>query len=300
MNLRQLRIFRIVAETGNITAGAERMHISQPAVSKHILDLESELGTPLLDRHPRGVTLTVGGEVMLRHARRMQVLQNDVRDELASLKGVSSGRLAIGASTTIGSYLLPMALEGFHRTNPGIRISLAVENTHHIQAQLLDYALDIGLTEGFVDSNSFDAEVFAHDRLIPVTSAKFRQEHKIRDLLTLAELPCIQREKGSGTRAVVERAFAQHSARPSTLMSLGNAEAIKRIVASGLGYTVISELAVSEELSDGRLVRLPVRELTIARPLHLVRLKGRSTSPALAAFVDLLRSGFPAEAEPVD
>ncbi len=296
MNLRQLHIFRIVAETGNITAGAERLHISQPAVSKHIHDLESELGAPLLDRHPRGVTLTAAGEVLLRHARRMQALQKDARDELASLKGVNSGRLAIGASTTIGSYLLPAALERFHRTNPGIRISLVVENTHHIQAQLLDYALDVGLTEGFVDPDSFDAEVFARDRLIPVTSPKFKQAHKIRDLPMLAELPCIQREKGSGTRAVVERAFAQHSARPSTLMSLGNAEAIKRIVASGLGYTVISELAVTEELSDGRLVRLPVRELTITRPLHLVRLKERSKSPALAAFVDLLRPGLPAEA----
>lgn len=291
MNLRQLHVFATVAEAGNITAGSELLHISQPAVSKHIRDLEQELDTLLLDRHPRGVTLTEAGEVVLRHARRMKALQEDVREELASLRGLRSGHLAIGASTTIGSYLVPEALELFHRTHPGIRLSLEVANTRHIQTRLSNYELDLGLTEGFVESEDLEAEVFAHDRLVPVAAPDFVHRHRVDGLQTLAQLPCVLRESGSGTRAVVERAFERHSTRVQPLMSLGNTEAIKRVVAGGLGYTVISELAVRDELDTKRLCKLKIPELSIPRPLHLIRLKGRSTSPALAAFIGLLRAG---------
>lgn len=290
MNFRQLRVFQIVAETGGITAGSERLHVSQPAVSKHIHDLEEELQTPLFDRHPRGVTLTAAGEVLLRHARRMQALQEDARDELASLQGVRSGRLAIGASTTIGSYLLPDLLERFHHAHPGIRISVVVANTRHIQRQLMDYALDIGLTEGFAEQEAFHAEVFTRDKLVPVASPAFDRAHKVCDLESLGTLPCILREEGSGTRAVVERAFARHHLTPRPLMSLGSTEAIKRLAGSGLGYAVVSKLAVSEDLADGRLVRLPIQELTIDRPLHLIRLKERSVPSAASAFMQLLKS----------
>ncbi len=294
LNLRQLHVFQAVAETGGITSGSERLHISQPAVSKHIHDLEDELGTTLFDRHPRGVSLTASGAVLLRHARRLQALEEDARDELASLQGIRSGRLAIGASTTIGSYLLPPVLDRFYRHHPGIRISLVVGNTRHIQQQLADYALDIGLTEGFVEPD-FHAEVFASDRLVPVASPAFARGHAIDDLSRLAAAPCIMRESGSGTRAVIERAFARHALQPHELMSLGSSEAIKRIAASGLGYTIISRLAVAEELADGRLAELPVPQLTIERPLHLIRLRGRSISPALAAFMEMLEPGPPGQ-----
>jgi len=290
MNFRQLQVFKAVAETGGITSGSERLHVSQPAVSKHIRDLEEDLNASLFDRHPRGVSLTAAGEVLLRHARRMEALQEDARDELDSLRGVRSGRLAIGASTTIGSYLLPTLLEQFHRFHPGIRISVVVANTRHIQQQLMDYALDIGLTEGFAEQEAFHAEVFARDKLVPVASPAFARAYKLRDLASLDAVPCILREEGSGTRAVVERAFARHQLNPQPLMSLGSTEAIKRLAGSGLGYAVVTKLAVSEELADGRLVRLPVPELTIDRPLHLVRLKERSIPSAVGAFMQLLNS----------
>ncbi len=288
MNLRQLQVLLTVAEAGAVTVGAERLHISQPAVSKHIRELEEELGTPLFDRHPRGVTLTAGGEVVLHHARRMLALQQAARDELAALRGVRSGRLAIGASTTIGSYLLPGLLQDFHHAHPGIRVSLVVANTRDIQSQLLDYALDLGLTEGFVEPGAFDARTFARDQLLPVASPAFAAAHRIDSARELTALPCILREPGSGTRAVVERAFARQDLRPEVLMSLGSTEAIKRTVAAGLGYAVISKLAVATELAEGRLVRLPVPELAIARPLHRIRVQSRSAPPALAAFVALL------------
>ena len=290
MNLRQLRVFQAVAETGGITAGSERLHVSQPAVSKHIHDLEEELQTALFDRHPRGVSLTAAGEVLLRHARRMQTLEENARDELASLQGVRSGRVAIGASTTIGSYLLPALLEQFHRSHPGIRISVVVANTRHIQQQLMDYALDIGLTEGFAEQEAFHAAVFARDKLVPVASPDFARTNKLRDLASLGAAPCILREEGSGTRAVVERAFARHHLKPRSLMSLGSTEAIRRLAGSGLGYAVVSKLAVSEDLADGRLVRLPIPELMIDRPLHLIRLKERSIPSAVSAFTHLLQS----------
>lgn len=271
-----------------MTAASERLHVSQPAVSKHIRDLEKELGTPLLDRHPRGVTLTAAGEVLLRHARRVHALQDEARDELESLRGARSGHLSVGASTTIGSYFLPVVLERFHRVMPGIRLSLVVANTRDIQSQLLDYELDIGLTEGFVEPGAFDARVFARDELVPVASPAFATAHPVRDVTALSRLPCVMREPGSGTRAVVEQAFFEHGTRPRELMALGSTEAIKRIVAAGVGYAVISRLAVRDELADGRLARLRIPGLTVRRPLHLIRLQSRSAPPALAAFAHLL------------
>ena len=147
------------------------------------------------------------------------------------------------------------------------------------------------MTEGFAEQEAFHAEVFSSDRLVPVASADFARVHKIHDLELLGTAPCILRESGSGTRAVVERAFARHELTPHTLMSLGSTEAIKRVAASGLGYAVLSKLAVAQELSDGRLVQLDIPELTFERPLHLVRLKERSIPAAVNAFMSLLKSG---------
>ena len=260
MNLNHLAIFQAVAEAGSIGGGAARLHISQPAVSKQLKDFEASLGLPLFDRLPKGVRLTAAGEQLLVYARRITATETAAEQALAEIRDLHAGKLAIGASTTIGNYLLPTLLAEYRRTRPGIEIVLEIANTELIQHKLLDNALDLGLTEGFVDSAELHAEVFAMDQIVVITAP----DHPLakRTDLTLQQLchePCILREPGSGTRSVIEHMLTQRGLQHAAAMSLGSTEAIKRAVAAGAGISLVSRLAVSSELAAKTLVLLPVK-----------------------------------------
>ncbi len=289
MNLNHLAIFQAVAEAGSIGGGAARLHISQPAVSKQLKDFESVLGLPLFDRLPKGVRLTAAGEQLLVYARRISATENAAEQALVEIRDLHAGKLAIGASTTIGNYLLPALLAEYRRTRTGIEIVLEIANTELIQRKLLDNALDLGLTEGFVDSTELHAEVFAMDQIVVIAAP----DHPLakRTDLTLQQLchePCVLREPGSGTRSVIEHMLTQRGLQHAAAMSLGSTEAIKRAVAAGAGISLVSRLAVSSELAAKTLVLLPVEDLQLERPLHKLSLLNKQPSRAVQAFTELL------------
>ncbi len=289
MNLGHLEIFHAVAEAGSLSRGAERLYISQPAVSKQVADLERSVGAPLLVRGPKGVRLTEAGEVLAAYARRLFAVEAEAERALRELRGLERGRLAIGASRTIGVYLLPELLGAFHRRYAGVELRLEIDNTERVQQQLCDYTLDLGLTEGFVRSPELEAEVFAEDELVVVAAP----DHPLtcEERVTAAMLcaaPLILREEGSGTRAVMERALAERGLAPRPVMCLNSTEAIKRAVGARIGLAIVSRLAVEDELVNGRLVLLPLADLTIRRPLHRLRRRDGSASPAARAFWELL------------
>jgi DNA-binding transcriptional LysR family regulator len=287
--LRHLEIFNAVAQSGNITAGAERLGISQPAVSRQIRELEARAGLVLLDRLPRGVTPTAAGRVVAEYASRARALERETFEALAALRGLETGELALGASTTIGSYLLPGVLARFHRLHPGVRLNLTVANTRQIQEGLTTYRLDIGLTEGLPGAPDLEATPFMDDELLPVCAPGWQAARPaIRSLARLAEEPWIAREEGSGTRAVADAAFTERKLVPHVRMTLGSTEAIKQMTIQGAGYALISPLAVTEELANGRLVRMPMKTPRIRRTLHLVRARDRAASPVVEAFARLL------------
>ena len=291
MNINHLTIFHAVAEEGSMSRGAERLCISQPAVSKQIKDLETALGVTLFDRLPRGLRLTEAGEVLASHARRLFAVEADAERAIAELKGLVQGRLTVGASLTIGDYLLPQLLGGYRKKHPGIELHLEVANTQVIQRKLRENALDIGLTEGFAEDADLIAEVFGKDELVAVVPPghPLLQESEVPAARFCAE-PFLMREPGSGTRQVVERALAERGIVVQPAMSLGSTEAIKRGVAAGLGVAIISKLALETEFSAGRLCPLTLSDLTITRPLHLIRLRGKSEGAAVQAFVQMLKS----------
>ena len=202
-----------------------------------------------------------------------------------------AGKLVIGASTTIGNYLLPELLAEYRRTWPGVEISLEIANTEVIQHKLLDNALDLGLTEGFVESDELEAEVFANDLLVVITAPDHPLAGK-RNLTTrqLCNEYCVLREPGSGTRSVIERMLAQRGLGHSPAMSLGSTEAIKRAVAAGAGISLVSRLSITNELADGSLIRLKVKDLQVERPLHKVSLRNKHPSRTVDAFVNLLKT----------
>lgn len=290
INLTQLRAFQAVVATGSITAAARALRLSQPAVSKQLAELERVLGTQLVDRLPRGIQLTATGRALADHAARIFSVEHTARAELAALLGVRRGELAVGASTTIGSYLVPRVFGALRARHPGLRLELEIGNTAAVHDLVRQHRVELGLTEGFVTDDDLTMEVFAEDEMVAITAVGdpvlARPPLTARELVAL---PFVMRERGSGTREVIEAALARKRLVVNPVMALGSTEAVKTAVAARLGVAILSRLAVALELASGSLAAIEVADLRIRRALHLVELRGRSRSPAAARFVELLR-----------
>lgn len=294
VNFNHLAVFHAVAEAGSVTAGAERLQISQPAASKQVKELESALGVALFDRVGRGLRLTEPGRVLAGYTRRLFALESEAERAVGELRAVERGTLLIGASTTIGSYLLPSVLASFHRDYPGVRVHVEVGNTEQVHRGLLDHRLDVGLTEGLVAEAGLASENFAHDELVGIAApdhpAVGRRRLKVREFVGC---PFVMREPGSGTRAVIELALSTLGLRVDPVMTLGSTEGIKRVVASGVGVSIVSRLSVLSEEAAGTLKVIALSDLNIPRPLHRVRLRNLGDGPTLAAFYRVLTETLP-------
>lgn len=292
-----LELFHAVAETGSITAGGQRLHLSQPAASKRLADLERHLGQRLVDRLPkRGISLTAAGALLFGYTQRLGALHAQAERSLRSLANLEHGRLAIGASSTIGTYLLPAAVAAFRRDYPGITLDLRIGNSDAIVDLLRDGRIDLACTEDNRSDLGDDVcvEPLCVDQLVVIC----RPGHPLlaRQPLTASELvrqPFILREPGSGTRTVFEQALAVHGLRLVPDLVLGANEAIKLAVAAGDHCAAISGLAVVHEEASGRLARLPIADLSMRRELHRLRLRWRSEDLALHAFTRVLTGHLP-------
>lgn len=289
MNRNHLALFHIVAKAGGIGRGALAARISQPAVSKQIAELEESLGVPLLERLPRGCRLTEAGSILAGYAQRWRALENEAERAIEEYRGLKRGRLAVGASMTIGAYLMPRVIAEFHRRFPQIELQLEIANTEQIQRTLREGAIEIGLTEGPIESRELESSVFFQDELVAIAPLLHpllkKKRVSIRDL---AREPFILREEGSGTRAVIERALERKGIKIQAVLSMASPEAIKNIVAEGVGVAFVSRLIVGSELQAGALKVIPLHDFTIRRPLHLQRLRSHGESPVLAEFLKLL------------
>jgi DNA-binding transcriptional LysR family regulator len=291
MNRNHLALFHAVAEAGSVSAGAEQLHISQPAVSKQLGELEEMLEMRLFDRLPRGVRLTEAGKLLANYARKITILENDADHALAELRGLKRGRLFIGASTTIGGYLLPNVLIRFHQTHPGIDVTVETGNTAVIQAALLEGRLELGFTEGDRGPEDLETTVFHKDELVVIAPTGHRLLAKEGGITAreLSREPLIMREIGSGTREVIEAAFKRKKIALKPAMSLGSTEAIKRVVGGGMGLAIVSRLAVAAELHSYLLGMIPLADLKIMRPLHQQHLRSRTLGPTAEAFLRMIK-----------
>lgn len=289
MNLHHLAVFHAVAETGSLAAASQHLHISQPAVSRQIRDFEQRLETLLFDRLPRGMRLTASGAALATYARRIFALERQAETALAELRDLETGYLAVGASTTIGNYLLPSVLAEYKHQYPGVHVTLEINNTEVIQRQLLEDRLDVGLTEGLVQAGELHAEEFMSDELVVVAAPQqvAANEHGYT-VGQIAAMPWVVRERGSGTRAVLERELSVYDLEPRPVMELASTEAIKRAVAAAAGIAVVSALTVKPELARGELVQVPVQGFPRRRPLHLLQRRHRAPGRAVAEFLGLL------------
>lgn len=277
ISLRQLEIFLAIAAKGSTTRAAVQVALSQSAISNALAELEQRLGVQLFDRVGKRLVLNEAGR---RLQPRAQLLMAQAL-ELDELFISTQGRLAVGASTTIGNYLLPQLLGHASATQPCCRVEIA--NTEVIAGLVARCELDIGLVEGHAQHPDLTLTHWRDDEMVVVASADHCQSGSVSDL---GQMPWIMREKGSGTRSVVEREFPELTA-GSVRLEMGSSEAIHHAVLAGLGISCLSLQVVGRSLQNGELVRL-VPQRSIRRPLYVLRHRQRPDTAATAAFMQLI------------
>jgi molybdate transport repressor ModE-like protein len=297
LNLNHLRVFRSICETHSITEAARQLHISQPAASKQLAELESHLGLALVERRARGARLTAAGEVLARHARRLFQEEAAAETALQALLGLELGQLSLAASTTIGSYIVPSLFGELQAAHPKVRLALQIVNAARVEELVLEGQLDLGLSEGPVLSENLEVEVFARDEIVLIAAPDHPlvvdSERGPISAQALAGHSFLLREPGSGTREVVQDALARANLRVNVAMTLGSTEAIKNAAAGGLGIAFVSGLTLALERASGRLAVIELADLRIRRALHLLTLEGKIPSPAALEFLRLLRQRYP-------
>ncbi len=293
MNLEQLRSFRAVAEEGGFSRAAEALYLTQSTVSMQVASLERELGVKLFHRMGRRVVLTHAGESMLRYAVRILSQVEESRRTMASFRGLEAGELLVGASLTIGSYLVPELFGQFHRLHQGVRLLLDIAPTPRQVEQIVSGKMDLGLVEGPVSSPELVVEPFLTDQLALIVPPEHRWA--ARDSVAAEELegePFLEREPNSGTREIVQGRLSELGIDLNPVLEMGSPEALKRAVRAGLGVAIVSRATLELELRAGLLVALPVSGVDLTRPFHTVVHRDRYLSPPLAAFLELLHATY--------
>jgi DNA-binding transcriptional LysR family regulator len=289
LNLHLLRLFASVAAHRSFSHAATALHISQPAVSRGVRELEAQVGSRLLDRRPHGIALTEAGEMLMRHATALFAAERAAEEDLAALRGLARGSLDVGASTTIATWLLPPLLAAFHRAHPAITLGLHSANTQAVAERLLERALDVALVEGPVDHPGLVVQPWREDRLVPIAAPTHRLAGAAGlPAEALASETMIVREPGSGTRDVAWAALLERGVAPRETIEVSSTEMARQVVAAGLGVAIVSAATVQDQLALGSLVVLDFSDLAVSRTLNRLSLPGRRPSAAAAVFDRML------------
>lgn len=293
----RLRVFRAVAQHLSFRKAGEMLYLTQPAVTLQIKALEEELGTKLFERSASGVRMTEAGQVLRGYANRLHQLAEEAEGRLAALKGEATGDLVLGASTTIAQYVLPVQLAEFARTYPAIRLQVFSENTEHVADGVATGRFGLGLIEGPPMRRDIHIESWFQDELLLVVPAG----HEWAGLGSIAPeallgMPLVMRERGSGSRHVVEQGLQKAGLRLGSLrivMELDSTEAILSCIEAGLGVGFVSEWALAGRMDPRRLAALRLTGATICRAFSLVSPQGPELPLAAATLWRFLRDRVP-------
>jgi LysR family transcriptional regulator, transcriptional activator of the cysJI operon len=295
MNLESLRMFCLVVDEGSISKAARLNFVSQPAVTRQIRQLEELYGAKLFERTAGKLTLSEAGEVLYPFAK--EIIQYSKRsfEAIQEITANQETVLNVGASSTIGEYLLPGLLGSFSKNYPKLKFSLSIGNTPSILLKLENYDIDIAFVEGAVENEEFITEKFTDDELILVTSSQHRWNTKGQ--VHIEELPeekMIWREADSGTRQIVENALKELEVleKITSSMELGSYQSIKSAVEAGLGVSILPKLTVAKELKYGILLEQHVRNFHISRDLWMVQKSNRFKKSGLKHFIDFIRNSY--------
>ena len=276
----RLNVFYLVATHLSFTKAANVLFITQPAVTKNIQELEIEYSIRLFERKGNKINLTQAGRILLAYTEQIKELYQRVEFELNMLNDKYSGQLKLGASTTIGQYILPPILAKFYQKYPDIQISLLNDNTEKIEAALEEHKIVLGIVEGKTHSKQLKYVPFIEDEIVAVvhTKSKLAGMQSI-GLEKLKTIPVVLRERGSGTLEVIEHALVKKKLKLSELtiaMYLGSTEIIKSFLYNMDCIGFISVTAIAKEIASGELKIIHIEDLTIKRIFYFVHLQGKS------------------------
>lgn len=284
VTFRQLEVFVEVARQLNLSRVAEALHLTQPAVSMQIRQLESAVGLPLFEKIGRGRRLTEAGIRLLNHSSRLLAELRDAEQAMDALSGLAAGRVTVGLVST-AEYFAPKLLAAFSRDHPAVDVRFLVGNREALVGRLRDAEIDLavmGRPPAEVDTSS---EPLAENPHVLVASVEhpFRGARNV-DMHALRHDAFLMRELGSGTRMMMEELFRAHLFKPAKLITLGSNETVKQAVMAGLGVSLLSLHALWLELRAGEIAVLDVFGLPMQRTWHVVHLRRRELSPAAVAF----------------
>ncbi|GAA0489175.1 LysR family transcriptional regulator [Streptomyces stramineus] len=275
-DLGALELLLAVARLGSLGRAARETGITQPAASSRIRNMERTLGVALVERSPRGSRLTDAGVLVTDWARRIVEAAEAFDAGAQALRTRRDTRLRVAASMTIAEYLLPGWLVALRALRPDTAVSLTTGNSEAVAERVRAGDADLGFVEGPGQPAGLDGTVIGHDRLVVVTAPSHGWARGgPLDAEELAATPLILRERGSGTRQVLDAALAAHGGLADPLLELSSTTALRAAVRGGAGASVVSELAVREEFAARRLVEIPVSGLALGRSLRAVWPVGR-------------------------
>jgi DNA-binding transcriptional LysR family regulator len=272
-------VFRAVAEQLSFRKAAEELYLTQPAVSLQIKALEEELGVQVFDRAGAQIALTPAGELLLQYSNQVNGISLQVERDIVALTGDHAGQLSLGASTTIAQYVLPRLLGQFCKQNPRVHPTLISGNTEHIVEAVEKQKIELGFIEGPARSREVKSEPFLEDELILIASTAHEwSERATVSVSDLCSAPLLMRERGSGTRRVIEIALGRQGIKRNSLqivMELDSTEAIKSAVEAGLGVGFVSRWAIATDRRLGTNFKIvEIEGLRIRREFLITYAKG--------------------------
>ena len=288
MNLDRLRTFRALSESLHFRRTADKLHISQSAVSQQISALEEELGVLLVERIGRRTFLTPAGRVMVDEAGKVLAAVDRATEAVRAFGAGDADRLRLGASTTPGVYIVPAALGAFRAALPLVELSLKIANSAEIQQALVHNDLDLGIVGEDIAHEELFQVAIGDDEIIAVTSPAFAGRKRLRPT-DLEKLPLLARETGSATRRYVDAGLAKIGVKPHIAFELPSPEAQVRAAAAGLGLAFVSRHVAAGDLAAKRLVVVRIEGMRLVRPITAAYHRDKRVSPAMQQLMTLLR-----------
>ena len=284
VSIRQLQIFEAVAKTESFTRAAVSLDMTQPAVSMQMRQLEEFAKAPLFERQGKNAVLTSVGLTLYEHVKKIIVQYQNMEAAMSEIKDVHEGSITISAATTANHFISHM-LAGFSQHHENIKFSLDITNRESLVKQLQDYVPDFVVMGEPPATLNLESEVIMPNPLVMIASPDHPLANKKKILMreVVTEV-LVVREKGSGTRATIERHFEKNGYKFLSSFEMGSNEAVKHAVVAGLGLGIVSLHTIKMELESKNLVVLNVRGLPIMRNWHIVTRKGKHLSPAAKAF----------------
>jgi DNA-binding transcriptional LysR family regulator len=291
-------VFLEVARQLSFTKASNVLYISQPAITKHIQQIEEQYKTSLFERKGSAIALTEAGQVLFDFLMKAKAIEKQMEYELSTQrdKFQAKGELKLGASTTIALYIAPSVLSGFRQKHPDVRMSLLNRNTETVLKALLDHEIDLGIVEGKSKMSMVHTDHFLVDEVVPVCSSNSPLAKKVKfSIDELKMMPVALRERGSGTLAVLKQALSNQGVKMSELnvsIRLGGTEALKNFVMADDSIGFLSMRAVEKELASGDLVRLYIDGLTIIRQFYFIQRHGDENQGLNTAFIKFAKGYY--------